>query len=399
MAESKLPKVSLNEVVVVSAVRTPLGSFRGKLSSLSASELGAIAIKAAVERAGIPMEAIKEVYMGNTCSAGIGQSPARQACIFAGLPETTICTTVNKVCSSGMKAVMCAAQGLQTGAEDIILAGGMESLSNVPFYLKRGEIPYGGMQLVDGVLRDGFMDYYNNFHMGDCAENIARKLDISREDQDNHAITSYKRAAAAYADGVFDVELVPVLVPQKKSEPILVTEDEEYKKVDYEKLIKLPPAFQDKNGSVTAGNSSPLGDGAAALVLMTAEAARKLNVKPIARILDFVDAERAPIDFTIAPAISIPKLLTKAGVQKEDIALWEINEAFSAVAVANQKLLGLDPAKINVHGGSVSLSNPIGMTGARIIVHLIHALKKGQKGVASVCNGGGGASSILIEKL
>lgn len=337
--------------------------------------------------------------MGNTCSAGIGQSPARQASMFAGLPESTICTTINKVCSSGMKAVMCAAQGLQTGAEDIILAGGMESLSNVPFYLKRGEIPYGGMQLVDGVLRDGFLDYYNNIHMGDCAENTAKKLDISREDQDNHAITSYKRAAAAYSDGTFAAELVPVSVPQKKGEPILVTEDEEYKKVDYEKLIKLPPAFQDKNGSVTAANSSPLGDGAAALVLMTADAARKLNVKPLARIIDFVDAARDPIDFTIAPSISIPKLLAKTGVNKEDIALWEINEAFSAVAVANQKLLGLDPAKINVHGGSVSLSNPIGMTGARIIVHLIHALKKGEKGVASVCNGGGGASSILIEKL
>lgn len=392
-------KNSLNEVVIVSAVRTPLGSFKGTLSPLSASELGAIAIKAAVKRAGIPKAEIKEVYMGNTCSAGVGQGPARQACISAGLPESTICTTINKVCSSGMKAVMCAAQGLQTGIEDVMVAGGMESLSNVPFYLPRGEMTYGGMQLIDGVLRDGFLDYFNNIHMGDCAENIAKKLNISRAAQDEYAMTSYRRAAAAYEAGIFTDELVPVNVPQKKGNPILVTEDEEYKKVDYEKLVRLLPAFQDKNGSVTAGNASPLGDGAAALVLMTAEAAKRLKVKPLARIIDFTDAERDPIDFTITPAIAIPKLLNRTGMNKNDIALWEINEAFSAVAVANQMLLGLDPSKMNIHGGSVSLTNPIGMTGARIIVHLVHALKKGEKGIACVCNGGGGASSMLIEKL
>ncbi|KAM3964970.1 acetyl-CoA acetyltransferase 1 isoform 2-T2 [Aphomia sociella] len=393
-------KVSLNEVVIASAVRTPIGSFRGSLASLSATELGAIAVKGAIERAGIPKEEIKEVYIGNVCGANLGQAPARQAVIFAGLPKSTICTTVNKVCASGMKSVMLAAQGLQTGAQDVILAGGMESMSNVPFYLKRGDTTYGGMQLVDGIVFDGLTDVYNKFHMGNCAENTAKKLEISRQQQDDYALSSYKRSAAAYEVKAFADELIPVPVPQKRgAPPVIFSEDEEYKRVNFEKFTKLATVFQRENGTVTAGNASTLNDGAAALVLMTAQAAQRLNVTPIARVVGFADGECDPIDFPIAPAVAIPKLLEKTGVNKDDVALWEINEAFSVVAVANQKLLGLDPSKINVHGGAVSLGHPIGMSGARIVVHLCHALKKGEKGVASICNGGGGASSIMIEKL
>ncbi|OWR45428.1 putative acetyl-CoA acetyltransferase [Danaus plexippus plexippus] len=393
-------KVSLNEVVIASAVRTPIGSFRGSLSSLSATELGAVAVKAAIERAGIPKEEIKEVYMGNVCAAYLGQAPARQAVIFGGMPKSTICTTVNKVCSSGMKSIMLAAQGLQTGAQEVMLAGGMESMSNVPFYLKRGETSYGGMQLVDGIVYDGLTDVYNKFHMGNCAENTAKKLGISRQEQDDYAISSYKRSAAAYESKAFVDELIPVSVPQKRgAPPVLFSEDEEYKKVNFEKFNKLSTVFQKENGTVTAGNASTLNDGAAALVLMTAEAAHRLNVKPLARIIGFADGECDPIDFPIAPAVAIPKLLEKTGVNKDDIALWEINEAFSVVAVANQKMLNLDPSKLNVHGGGVSLGHPIGMSGSRIVVHLCHALKKGEKGVAAICNGGGGASSIMIEKL
>ncbi|XP_028157143.1 acetyl-CoA acetyltransferase, mitochondrial [Ostrinia furnacalis] len=400
MAAAYSSKVSLNDVVIASAVRTPIGSFRGSLATMSASELGAVAVKAAVERAGIPKEEIKEVYIGNVCSASMGQAPARQAVIFAGLPKSTVCTTVNKVCASGMKSVMLAAQGLQTGDQDVILAGGMESMSNVPFYLKRGETTYGGMQLVDGIVFDGLTDVYNKFHMGNCAENTAKKLEISRQQQDDYAISSYKRSAAAYEIKAFADELVPVPVPQKRgAPPIIFAEDEEYKRVNFEKFNKLATVFQRENGTVTAGNASTLNDGAAALVLMTAQAAERLNVKPIARVVGFADGECDPIDFPIAPAVAIPKLLQKTGVKKDDVALWEINEAFSVVAVANQKILELDPSKVNVHGGAVSIGHPIGMSGARLVVHLCHALKKGEKGVASICNGGGGASSIMIEKL
>ncbi|XP_063381493.1 acetyl-CoA acetyltransferase, mitochondrial isoform X1 [Cydia fagiglandana] len=393
-------KVSLNEVVIASAVRTPIGSFRGSLASLSASELGAVAVKSAIERAGIPKEEVKEVYIGNVCSANLGQAPARQAVIFAGLPKSTICTTVNKVCSSGMKSIMLAAQGLQTGAQDVMLAGGMESMSNVPFYLKRGETSYGGMQLVDGIVHDGLTDVYNKFHMGNCAENTAKKMNISRQDQDDYAISSYKKSAAAYEAKAFADELVPVPVPQKRgAAPVIFAEDEEYKRVNFEKFNKLATVFQRENGTVTAGNASTLNDGAAALVLMTREATERLKVTPIARVVGFADGECDPIDFPIAPAVAIPKLLEKTGVKKEDVALWEINEAFSVVAVANKKMLDIDASKINVHGGAVSLGHPIGMSGARIVVHLCHALKKGEKGVAAICNGGGGASSIMIEKL
>ncbi|XP_053596812.1 acetyl-CoA acetyltransferase, mitochondrial-like isoform X3 [Microplitis demolitor] len=338
--------------------------------------------------------------MGNVLQAGLKQAPARQATLFAGLLTSTICTTINKVCASGMKSVMLAAQSLLCGHQDIILAGGMESMSNVPYYLKRGITPYGGVTLHDGIIFDGLMDAFNEgFIMGKCAEMTAKKLGITRQEQDEYAINSYKRSASAWRSKVFEDEIVPVNVPTKRGMPdLIVNEDEEFKRVNFDKFSKLKPVFQKDNGTITAGNASTLNDGAAALILTTAEVAEKLNLKPLARIIDFHDAATDPIDFPIAPAFAIPKLLEKAGVKKDDVALWEINEAFSAVAIANQKQLNLDPAKFNVHGGAVSLGHPVGMSGARIIVHLVHALKQGQKGVASICNGGGGASSILIEK-
>lgn len=393
-------KPKLRDVVIVSAVRTPIGSFRGSLVNIPAPRLGAIAVNAAIERAGIAKDQVKEVFMGNVCQAGLGQAPARQATLFAGLPSSTICTTVNKVCASGMKSVMLGAQALQTGHQEIVLAGGMESMSNVPFYLARGETKYGGMKLEDGIVFDGLTDVYNKIHMGNCAENTAKKLNITRQDQDQFAINSYKRSAAAYQNNAFKDELVPVKVPQKKGKADLVfAEDEEYKKVNFEKFDKLATVFQRENGTVTAGNASTLNDGAAALILTTSDHAEKLGLKPLARIVAFEDAATEPIDFPIAPALAVPKLLKSAGVSKNDIALWEINEAFSAVVVANQKLLDINPEKVNVHGGAVSLGHPIGMSGARLVVHLAHTLKPGEKGVASICNGGGGASSILIEKL
>ncbi|XP_063908734.1 acetyl-CoA acetyltransferase, mitochondrial isoform X1 [Zophobas morio] len=399
IARAYSTKPQLNEVVIVSATRTPIGSFLGSLSSVHVTKLGAAAIQGAVERAGIPKEEIKEVYLGNVCQGGVGQAPARQATIFAGFPKSTICTTVNKVCASGMKAVMLAAQNLQTGHQEVVLAGGMESMSNVPYYMKRGATPYGGVNLVDGIVFDGLTDVYNKFHMGNCAENTAKKLKISREQQDEYAISSYKRSAEAYVNKQFDSELVSVSIPQRKGPDLVVSADEEYKRVDFNKFSKLATVFQKESGTVTAGNASTLNDGAAAIILTTPEVAKKFNVKPLARIVGFEDGATEPVDFPIAPAIAIPKLLSSTGVKKEDVALWEINEAFSVVVLANQQLLDLDPAKVNVHGGAVSLGHPIGMSGARIIVHLVHALKPGQKGVASICNGGGGASSIMIEKL
>lgn len=393
-------KPVLNDVVIVSAVRTPMGSFLGALSPMSATKLGSVAIQAAIERAGIAKDQVKEVFMGNVCQAGLGQAPARQATLFAGLPKSTICTTVNKVCASGMKSIMLAAQSLQCGHQEIVLAGGMESMSNVPYYMKRGETPYGGIKLDDGIVFDGLTDVYNKFHMGNCAENTAKKHGITRQQQDEYAISSYKRSAAAYEKKAFQDELVPVNVPQKKGKPdVVFAEDEEYKRVNFDKFNKLATVFQKENGTVTAGNASTLNDGAAALVLTTSEVAQRMNLKPLARILGFYDAATDPIDFPIAPALAVPTLLQNAGVNKNDVALWEFNEAFSVVAIANQKLLDLDPAKMNVHGGAVSLGHPIGMSGARIVVHLAHALKAGEKGVASICNGGGGASSIIIEKL
>ncbi|KAL9879409.1 acetyl-CoA acetyltransferase, mitochondrial [Glossina fuscipes] len=397
--QSRTFSSKFNDVLIVSATRTPMGSFQSQLAPLSATQLGAVAIEAAVQRAGLSKEDIQEVYMGNVVSAGLGQAPARQAAIFAGLPKNVCCTTINKVCSSGMKSVMLAAQTLMLGQSEIIVAGGMESMSNVPYYLRRGQTAYGGINLIDGIVFDGLWDVYNKFHMGNCAENTAKKMGISRQDQDDYAVNSYKRSAKAWSDKVYDAEIVPVRIQQKRKPEIVVAEDEEYKRVNFDKFGNLATVFQKENGTVTAGNASTLNDGASAVVLMTAEAAAQKNLKPLARIVAFQDAETDPIDFPIAPAFAVPKLLQKAGVKKEDIAMWEINEAFSLVVVANMRKLDIDSAKVNIHGGAVSLGHPIGMSGARLVTHLSHALKPGEYGCASICNGGGGASSILLQKL
>ncbi|KAM4700155.1 acetyl-CoA acetyltransferase, mitochondrial [Discoglossus pictus] len=390
---------TLNEVVIASAVRTPIGSFQGSLASLPATHLGSVVIKSAVERAGIPAEEVKEVYMGNVLQGGEGQAPARQATLGAGLPVSTPCTTINKVCASGMKAIMLASQNLMCGNQPVMVAGGMESMSNVPYCMSRGSTPYGGIKLEDLIIKDGLTDVYNKIHMGNCAENTAKKLKISREEQDNYAISSYTRSKASWESGLFANEIVPVTISQKGRPDVIVKEDEEYKKVDFSKFPKLRTIFQKENGTVTAANASTLNDGAAALVLMTSQAASKLNVTPLARIVAFSDAATDPIDFPIAPAYAVSKLLSDSGLKKEDIAMWEVNEAFSVVVLANVKMLDIDPAKVNINGGAVSLGHPIGMSGARIVGHMAHVLKKGQFGIAGICNGGGGASAILIEKL
>ncbi|KFP32898.1 hypothetical protein N325_01959, partial [Colius striatus] len=376
-------------VVIASAVRTPIGSFQGSLSSLPATKLGSIAIKGAIDRAGIPAEEVKEAYMGNVLQAGQGQAPARQAALGAGLPISTPSTTVNKVCASGMKSIMMAAQSLMCGSQDVMVAGGMESI---------GATPYGGVKLEDLIVKDGLTDAYNHIHMGNCAENTAKKFTISREEQDTYAIGSYTKSKTAWDAGILKNEIVPVTISKKGKPDIEVNEDEEYKRVDFSKVPKLKAVFQKENGTITAANASTLNDGAAALVLMTAEAAKRLKVKPLARIVAFADAAVDPIDFPVAPAYAVPKILSETGLKKEDIAMWEINEAFSVVVLANMKMLGIDPQKVNVNGGAVSLGHPIGMSGARIVVHMAHALKQGQYGLAGICNGGGGASAILIEK-
>ncbi|KAI5624508.1 acetyl-CoA acetyltransferase, mitochondrial precursor [Silurus asotus] len=534
VARTYTSRPTLNEVVIVSAVRTPIGSFKGSLSSLPATKLGSIAIKGAIEQAGIPLEEVKEVYMGNVLQAGEGQAPTRQALLGAGLPLSTPATTINKVCASGMKSIMMAAQSLMCGHQDVMVAGGMESMSQVPYILARETLPYGGVKMEDLIVKDGLTDVYNKFHMGNCAENTAKKSSISREEQDAYAINSYTRSKAAWESGILAKEVVPVSIPQKGKPDIVVKEDEEWRKVDFSKVPKLKTVFQKENGTVTAANASTLNDGGAAIVLMTADAAKRLNVTPLARIaafadaavapidfpiapafavpkvlsaagvkkedvamweineafsvvvlanikmLDidpskvninggkpdivvkedeewrkvdfskvpklktvfqkengtvtaanastlndggaaivlmtadaakrlnvtplariaaFADAAVAPIDFPIAPAFAVPKVLSAAGVKKEDVAMWEINEAFSVVVLANIKMLDIDPSKVNINGGAVSLGHPIGMSGTRIVGHMVHHLQPGQYGLAGICNGGGGASSVLIQKL
>lgn len=389
----------LNDVVIVSAARTPVGSFLGSLSTVPATKLGSTAIEAAVERAGIPKDAVQEVYMGNVLQAAQGQAPARQATLGAGLNLGTPCTTVNKVCASGMKAVMLASQSLMCGHQEVMVAGGMESMSNVPYFLKRGQTPYGGIKAADGIVHDGLTDAYNHCHMGNCAENTAKKYGISREDQDEYAIRSYTLSKKAAESGVFDVEITPVTIPQRKGDPKVVNADEEYLRVNFDRFKSLKPVFQKENGTVTAANASTLNDGAAAMVLMTAGAAQSMGVKPLARVAGFADAAIDPMDFPTAPAYAIPKMLQRAGVKVEDVAMWEVNEAFSVVVLANAKILGVGLDKVNVHGGAVSIGHPIGMSGARITGHMVHALKAGEFGVGGICNGGGGASAILIEKL
>ncbi|MFD2515087.1 acetyl-CoA C-acyltransferase [Pontibacter locisalis] len=394
--------MQVKEVYIISAVRTPIGSFGGALASLSATQLGAAAIKGALKKAGVDKKEVQEVIMGNVISANVGQAPARQAAIFAGLGHEVECTTVNKVCASGSKAVMFAAQAIMLGHKDVIVAGGMESMSNVPFYLDKARFgaKLGHGQMIDGLLRDGLWDVYNDFHMGNAAENTAREMQITREMQDEYAIGSYKKVAEAAEAGMLKDEIIPVEIPQRGKDPIVVSEDEEYKKVNFDKIPGLRPVF-DKAGTVTAANASTLNDGAAAILLMSKEKAEELGVKPIAKIRGFADAEQDPIWFTTTPSLAIPKALKNAGVSPEEVDFYEINEAFSVVSIANNQKLGLEGGNVNVFGGAVSLGHPLGASGARILTTLCNVLdKKGGKiGVTGICNGGGGASSIVIEKM
>lgn len=392
----------IKEVYIVSAVRTPLGSFGGKLSSLTAVELGSIAIKGALSKAGVDSKEVQEVFMGNVISANLGQAPARQASIGAGIGYEVPCTTINKVCASGMKAVMFGAQSIMLGINDVVVAGGMESMSNVPFYVPNARFgyKYGNSEFVDGLVKDGLFEVYNKFPMGNCADNTAREMNISREEQDNYAIQSYQRSADAWAKGYFKDEVIPVELKGRKGEVILIDEDEEFKNVMFDKIPSLRPVF-DKEGTVTAANASTMNDGASALVLVSKEKAEELGLKPLAKIRGFADAARDPLWFTTAPALAIPKAIKHAGLTAADVDFYEINEAFAAVALANQRELNLDNDKVNVFGGAVSLGHPLGASGARIISTLNSVLhqKSGAIGVAGICNGGGGASAIVIEKL
>lgn len=392
----------MKEVIIASALRTPIGSFGGSLSSIPATELGAAVVGASVKSAGIRPEDVDEVIMGNVLTAGEGQAPARQSALKAGLPDSTPATTVNKVCASGMKAVMIAVSQIMSGESEVIVAGGMESMSNVPFYLPnmRNGQKLGHVQAEDGILRDGFIDVYKNYHMGNAAEVCAREHGISREEQDAYAIESYTRSKRAQENGWFKDEIIKIVVRGRKGTATDVTEDEEVNRVDFDKMKSLRPVF-DKEGTITAANASTINDGAAALLIMDGEKARKLGVKPLARILGQASAAKDPEWFTTAPADAIPKALQNAGLNLDQMDLFEINEAFSVVSIANNKLLALDPAKVNIHGGAVSMGHPIGCSGARILVTLIHALKRteGRYGCAGICNGGGGASAMVIERL
>lgn len=392
----------MKEVYIISAVRTPLGSFGGKLSSLTAVELGSIAIKGALQKAGVDPSEVQEVMMGNVISANLGQAPARQAAIGAGLGYNVPCTTINKVCASGMKAVMFAAQSIMTGQNDLVVAGGMESMSNVPYYIPKGRFgyKYGNAELVDGLVKDGLFEAYYKFPMGNCADNTAKEMKISREDQDAYAIQSYTRSAEAWKSGAYKDEVIPVEIAGRKGEMITIDEDEEFKNVMFDKIPSLRPVFE-KDGTVTAANASTMNDGASALVLASKEKVQELGLTPIAKIRGFADAAQDPLWFTTAPALAIPKAIKNAGLTENDVDFYEINEAFAAVAIANQRQLNLDNDKLNVFGGAVSLGHPLGASGARIIttLHSVLDQKKGKIGVAGICNGGGGASAIVIEKL
>ncbi|MFP5470268.1 MAG: acetyl-CoA C-acyltransferase [Bacteroidia bacterium] len=389
------------EVYIISAVRTPIGSFGGALSSVSATKLGAAAIKGAIQKAGISAKDVNEVFMGNVLQANLGQAPARQAALFAGLSNEVPCTTVNKVCASGMKAISLAAQSIIAGDNHLVVAGGMENMSQVPhYYTAREAVKLGDVKMIDGMVKDGLTDVYNQTHMGVCAELCATEKNISREEQDAFAIESYKRSAAAWTAGKFNNEIVPVEVPQRKGDPIIVKEDEEYKNVMLDKIPSLKPVFK-ADGTVTAANASTLNDGASALILASKEAVEKLGLKPIAKIVSYADAAQAPEWFTTAPSLAIPKALAKANLKKENIDYWELNQAFSVVGLANIKELGLDASKVDVNGGAVALGHPLGNSGSRIIVTLINVLKQngGKLGAAAICNGGGGASAMVIEDI
>lgn len=390
----------MKEVVIVSAVRTPIGSFMGSLSSIDAPKLGAIAIKGALEKINLNPSSVDEVLMGQVVQAGAGQAPARQAAIFAGIPNTVPCTTVNKVCSSGMKSIMQAAQSIALGDAEIIVAGGMENMSQIPhYYHARIAKKFGPAQMEDGMQKDGLVDAYNKEAMGVCADACATEYDFSREDQDTFAIQSYKRSAEAWSRGKFDNEVVPVEVPQRRGEPIVVATDEEFTNVKLEKIPALRPAFT-KDGTVTAANASTINDGAAALVLMSKDKAKELGLNPLATIKSYADAAREPEWFTVAPAKALPKALDKANINIDDVDYFEFNEAFSVVGLANMKILGLNDAKVNVNGGAVSLGHPLGCSGARIVVTLLNVLEQnnGKIGAAAICNGGGGASALILER-
>jgi len=392
----------LNEVYIVAAVRTPIGSFGGVLSNLSAVELGSYAIKGALSKAQISPEEVNEVFMGNVVSANLGQAPARQAAIGAGIGCNVPCTLINKVCASGMKAVMFGAQSIMLGHNEVVVAGGMESMSNIPYYIPNARFgyKYGKGELVDGLEKDGLYEVYNQFAMGNCADHTAKEMKISREEQDEYAIGSYRRAAKATEAGFFKNEIVPVSIPQRKGDPLTLDEDEEYKKVNFEKIPALRPVFS-KEGTVTAANASTINDGASTLILVSENKLKSLGLQPIAKIRGFADAAQDPLWFTTSPALAIPKAMERAGVSKNDVDFFEINEAFSAVAIANNRLLELDPEKVNVFGGAVALGHPLGCSGARIMTTLNGVLqqKNGNIGVAGICNGGGGASAIVIERI
>ena len=392
----------MKEVYIISAVRTAIGSFGGSLKDFSATQLGGFAIKGAIEKAGIKPEDVQDVIMGCVLQANVGQAPARQAAKFAGLPNETNCTTVNKVCASGMKAISQAAQSILLGDADVVVAGGMESMSNVPFYADkmRWGNKYGNASLIDGLAKDGLTDVYDGLAMGNAADMCASSCNISREEQDAFAVESYKRSQAATADGKFKEEIIPVSIPQRKGDPIVFDKDEEPNNVMFDKIAGLRGAFS-KEGTVTAANASTMNDGAAALVLMSKEKAEQLGVKPIAIIKGYADAEQAPEWFTTTPSLAVPKAVAKAGLAMEDIHYWELNEAFAVVGIENSKRLKLDPAKVNVNGGAVSMGHPLGVSGARIIITLINVLKQNNAkyGAAGICNGGGGASAMVIESL
>lgn len=386
-------------VYILSAVRTPMGSFMGAFSTVSATQLGATAIQGALQKAQLDPSLVDEVFMGNVLQAGVGQAPARQAALGAGLGKNVPCTTVNKVCASGMKSIMLGAQSILAGDNHVVVVGGMENMSQTPHYLDgRNGTKFGNIGLLDGITKDGLLDVYSKVPMGNCAELCAEKYAITRADQDAFAINSYQRAAAAWQAGRFADEVVGVSVPQRKGDPILVQEDEEYKNVFLDKIPSLRPAF-DKEGTITAANASTLNDGASALILVSEEAIAKYNLKPIAKIVSYADAAQEPEWFTTAPSLAIPKALDKAGLSISDIDYWELNQAFAVVGLANMKILGLDPEKVDVNGGAVALGHPLGNSGSRIIVTLLHVLKQNgaKRGAAGICNGGGGASAMVVE--
>ncbi len=392
----------MNRVYIVAAVRTPMGSFNGMLSGISAPKLGSVAIKGALSKSGLNPSDVDEVYFGNVLQAGVGQAPARQAAILAGLPESTPCTTVNKVCASGMKSISLGASSIMLGHNDIVVTGGMENMSQVPHYLpnSRTGYKYGDFKAIDGLAYDGLRDVYNEYMMGTAADLTAKKFDISREEQDNFAINSYKQTAKSWTSGKFNDEVIPVPIPQRKGDPIMMTEDEEYKNVNFDKIPNLRPVFE-KDGSVTAANASTINDGAACVILVSEKKLKELGLEPMAEVLSFADAAHQPELFTTAPSVALPIALERAGCSINDVDAFELNEAFSVVGLVNNKLLNLDASKVNINGGAVSMGHPLGASGARIVVTLLHVLKQnsGSLGAAAICNGGGGASAMVIKNV